>query len=200
MAGAFLLYGIGFSLQFLTTPLGPVLTQLASNIALVAGLATIAAAMAIRYGKPLPVVWMLLISTVGLSIVGWYTFAEPSALWRLRVMNFTVAALFLLAALQIRKNDRIHPVDAALYAVLLLNCMVLIIRTVLLTRYGDATTYTGGPIQNVPYLAVVTVTRTILSIALAATVALAVQYDEARRRAILFRPTMRSESATRANP
>lgn len=177
-AASFFLCGLGFFLQQTALPLPQGVTRSLSNLSLVLGIALVVVTVAVRYGKPIPKTTVLAIAGVGLLSVGWFSFGDESVIWRVRLMNITGAALFLVAAMQIGKRDRLLPVDTAIFAMLLANVGVLLVRVLLLTQVSGAA---NTALVDVPYMTASTVVRGVLSIGLAVAVATAVHLDERRR-------------------
>lgn len=136
LAVAYTLSAIGFLLQKLDTPLGSEASRLASGLAFLGAASSIAVAMAWRYRRPVPALALGTIALAGFCGVAFFAVIEPNIIGRVYAVTFTVGAILLLAASEIRAGSSAS-IDRWLMGLLTFNGLLMFVRSVAFVHLSE---------------------------------------------------------------
>lgn len=115
LATAFALLALGFSAQFFSVRIEGVLSRLLANGLLIVGASMVVVGMLGRFGRPVPVIPLILIAGTSFALFAWYLLVDPNTVARIFIINFGCGLLVLLVAAELWKVGSRQPVDRFLF-------------------------------------------------------------------------------------
>ena len=110
--------GIGFAFQYFVV-FNDIISRLISNLALLVGVCGFLSACLVRYGRVKGILPISAAGVAGFAIYLWYLHVDHNITARIFVINFTIATIMLLMALEVRKTPRHHLIDKAVFYLLI---------------------------------------------------------------------------------
>lgn len=129
-AGAFLMYATGILAQLLI-PLGNGLNTMLSAALYTGGAVIFGQGVMRRSGKQLNLSFQIITFVTLITVIGYFLFIVPNLTMRAYMLNFGLAAIFLLIALQARFLVKGTPVDRLLFVTVLCVGLHFVPRTIL---------------------------------------------------------------------
>lgn len=119
LASAFLLYATGAAMQILRWPADPGLNNIVSTAAMLASITSLAAGLAVRYGRRAKR-WLIL-AMAGIWLVNsYFCYASPEPALRSYALNFGIGLVLCAVAWRIRHALRGSLIDRGIFWILLL--------------------------------------------------------------------------------
>ena len=145
IAASFFAAAVGFVLQCFTLPIGVAATKLISSCAFLIGALAMAGCVISRYGRPIPWARFGILSFAGMASFNWFMFVQPDLTARVLAMNFTLGAICLVVAAELRSLPDKGPVERALLALAVVSGVNFIVRPLALAflegSYGGYDTF-----------------------------------------------------------
>ena len=168
LAAGYTASAIGFLFQHFMLPGGLVPSKLTSNAAFLTGTFCVCAAVAMRSGRPVPYLGLGAMAAAGFGALCWFMLVDPDLTWRIYMMNFTLGAMCLLIAAELRRSVNRSPTTGILFALALLSGVNFFVRTIaIIAIHGPYESYEG--FYDSTYWMTAVLSHAILSLLIALT-------------------------------